>query len=46
MFFDKKPRDTTGHTGAGINSEDEQLANELLRPITTTFQEHKVYSSY
>ena len=44
--FDKKPRDNTTDTGAGIISEDQQLANELHKFITRKFQRRKVYSSY
>ena len=43
-FFDKKY--TTTHTRAGVISGDQQLADELRRPITRKFERHKVYSSY
>ena len=43
-FFDKKSRDTTTITRVTIISKDQQLVNELHRPITKKFQRRKVYS--
>ena len=46
-FCDKKSRDTTIHTGAGIEiSEDQQLANELHNPITRKCLRCKVNPFY
>ena len=53
-FFVKKSRDTNTHEKSGthnyynknIMSEDQQLANELRRPITKNFKKHKIYSSF
>ena len=42
VFFNKKARDTSTHTGAGIISENQQFANELYKPITRKFQRCKV----
>ena len=42
-FFDKKPK------GSGIKNEikkNQQLANELLKPIIGNFKRRKVYSSF
>ena len=44
--FDKKARDTSDPTIAGIISENEQLKNELHKSITRKCQRRKVYSSY
>ena len=44
-FFDEKPRDTTTHTGAGIEiSEDQPLADELHNPIISKNQKRKMNS--
>ena len=40
------PKDTTTHTVTRIISEDQQMANEIHRPITRKFKKCKVYSSY
>ena len=45
-FFQKKSSNTTAHTGRGIISDDQQLANELHKPITRKFKKDKIYSSY
>ena len=42
-IFDKKAKDTSTFTGTGI-SEDQQLTNELHRPITREFKKRKIYS--
>ena len=40
-FFDKKPK------GTGINSmPNQQLANELQKPITRKFKKRKMYSFF
>ena len=39
--LEKKSRDNSAHTGAAIISEDQQLPNELHKPITRKFQETK-----
>ena len=39
--LEKKCRDNTAHTGAAVISEDQQLPNELHKPITRKFQETK-----
>ena len=44
-FLDKKARDTTTQPRTRIISEDQQLANELHKPITTKLQRDKVNSS-
>ena len=43
-IFDKKTKDTITYTGTGI-SGDQQLINELHRPITREFKKRKIYSS-
>ena len=45
-FFDKKYRDPTTRTGAGIISKEHKLDNELNKPITRKFKKRKVYSSF
>ena len=52
IFFDKKSRDTT-YTGTGIRDavsdtiqKNQQLANELQKPITRKFKKRKVYSFF
>ena len=44
-FFDKQAGDTSTHTCRGI-SQNQQLANELYRPITKKLKEHKIYFSF
>ena len=44
--LEKKSRDKTAHTGAAIISEDQQLPNELHKPITRKFQKPERYLSY
>ena len=44
-YFDKKAGDTSTHAGTEI-SENQQLANELRRPITRKFKDYKIYSSF
>ena len=39
--FDKQSRDITTHTGTRIISNDQQLANELHRPITRKLRNTK-----
>ena len=43
-IFDKKTKDTITYTGTGI-SGDQQLINELHRPITREFKKRKIYYS-
>ena len=47
-FFDEKSAAT--HTGTGINSnsdsENQQLAEELHKPIIRKFKKYKVYTFY
>ena len=45
-FFDRKFIDTSTHTRTRIVSENQQLANELNRPITRKFKKHEVYLSF
>ena len=40
-FFVKKSRDTTTHTGTGIVSENQQVANILQKLITIKFRNMK-----
>ena len=44
-FFEKKSSDTY-HTGTGIVSENQQLVNELHKPITRKLKKGEVYSSF
>ena len=46
-FFDKKAGDIIIHTGAGTAiSLNQQLANELHKPIIRKFKKSKVYLFY
>ena len=42
-FFDEKSRVTTSHIGAEIIYDNQNLANELHKPITREFQRRKAY---
>ena len=46
-FLDKK---SAAHTGIGVSSawhsENQWLAEELHKPITSKFEKHKVYSFF
>ena len=44
-FFDKKAGDTSSKTRTGI-SENQELSNELHKPITGKFQRRKMYLFY
>ena len=47
IFFDKKAGDIIIHTGAGTAiSLNQQLANELHKPIIRKFKKSKVYLFY
>ena len=50
-FFDKKSAATcanksTSHKGTGINSVNQQLADQLHKSIIKNFEKRKVYSSF
>lgn len=45
-FLDKKTRDASTHIGARIISKDQQLANELHKPIIRKFKKHRLCLSY
>ena len=43
--FNKKSKETTPHAGTRIISENQELTNELHKPIAKKFQRCKVYST-
>ena len=45
-FFYKNSTGTSTHSGTGINVENQQLAEELHKPVIRTFENHKVYPSF
>ena len=45
-FLDKKSTGTFTHTGTGINFKNQQLAQELHKPVIKKFNKRKVYLSF
>ena len=43
-FFDKKSAGTSTHTGTGNNFENQQLAEQLHKPIIRKFKKFELYS--